>query len=63
MLDRVFVTHHARGPGDTKILTTSRIEADSVGRGLSLPWRSLAPELLARVQALLGELRYAPLGS
>lgn len=63
MLDRVFVTHHARGPGDTKIMRTSRFEPGSIGRGFSLPWQTLAPERLARVQALLVKLRYAPLGN
>jgi hypothetical protein len=63
ILDRVFVTHHARGPGDSKILGTSRIETGSVGRGFSLPWQTLAPEQLARVQSLLAALHYAPLGA
>jgi len=63
MVDRVFVTPHARGPGDDKILTTSRIESGSVGRGFSLPWPTLVPEQLARVQSLLAQLHYAPLAS
>ena len=63
ILDRVFVTHHTRGPGDGKIARTSRIETGSVGRGFTLPWRTLAPESLARVQSLLGRLGYARLGA
>ena len=63
VLDRVFVTQHARGPGDDKIARTSRIETSSVGRGFALPWRTLAPDLLARVQSLLGQLGDSLLGA
>ena len=61
LLDRVFAVRHARGPGDGKIAFTSRIESGSIGRGASLPWRTLAPGLLVRVQSLLKELGYPPL--
>jgi hypothetical protein len=61
ILDRVFVVRHARGPGDSGIARTSRIESGFIGRGLALPWQTLASEPLARVQSLLKALGYPPL--
>jgi hypothetical protein len=63
MLDRVFVAHHARGPGDGKIARTSRIEPGSIGRGFRQPWRTLPPKILERVQSLLQQLNYPRLGA
>ena len=63
LLARVFAVRHARGPGDPKIARTSRIERGSIGRGFALPWQSLEPRRLERVQALLARLGYAPLGA
>jgi protein-tyrosine sulfotransferase len=47
------------GPGDHKIMATSRISADSVGRGMRIPVGRLPPGQLQLVNDLLGRLGYA----
>ena len=47
------------GPGDHKIMATSRITADSVGRGMRVPAGRMPPGQLQVVNALLGRLGYA----
>jgi hypothetical protein len=47
------------GPGDHKIMATSRITADSVGRGTRIPAGRMPPGQLQVVNGLLGRLGYA----
>jgi protein-tyrosine sulfotransferase len=48
------------GPGDHKIWQTSRITADSVGRGWNVPAGRIPPPLLAEVNRLAAVLGYLP---
>jgi hypothetical protein len=47
------------GPGDHKIMATSRITADSVGRGTRVPAGRMPPGLRQVANGLLGRLGYA----
>ena len=47
------------GPGDHKIMATSRITADSVGRGTRVPAGRMPPAQLQVVNGLLSRLGYA----
>lgn len=51
------------GPADYKIWTTSRISAESVGRGWSVPVRLIPAQLLARVNELGDVLGYVQVGT
>lgn len=46
------------GPADHKIWYTSKITADSIGRGWSVPAALIAPPVLATVNELAGKLGY-----
>jgi hypothetical protein len=48
------------GPADYKIWHTTRISADSVGRGWAVPAEMMGPALMAAVNELAGQLGYAP---
>jgi Sulfotransferase family len=48
------------GPADYKIWATSKISAESVGRGWSLPVRLIPDQLLTRVNEMAGLLGYVP---
>jgi hypothetical protein len=48
------------GPGDHKIWHTSRISADSVGRGWSIPATIIVPAVLGTVNELAAKLGYRP---
>jgi hypothetical protein len=48
------------GPGDHKIWCTSRISADSVGRGWAVPSAMLPPQAIAEVNSLAEKLGYLP---
>lgn len=48
------------GAGDYKIWHTTRISADSVGRGWAVPAGMMGPALMAAVNELAGKLGYAP---
>jgi sulfotransferase family protein len=48
------------GPADYKIWHTSRITADSVGRGWSVPAGMIAPHVLEQINGLTKELGYLP---
>ncbi|HSZ39489.1 MAG TPA: sulfotransferase [Trebonia sp.] len=52
--------HQQAGPGDHKIWQTTRVSADSVGRGWDIPPRLIPPPLLAAVNTLAGGLGYLP---
>jgi hypothetical protein len=56
------VGHEASGPGDAKIWLTSDVHARSLGRGRSVPLTAIPGPLLARIDALLDELGYFPVG-
>jgi Sulfotransferase family len=51
------------GPADYKIWTTSRISADSAGRGWSVPAHLIPAPLLARINELADVLGYVQVGS
>ncbi|HUL24816.1 MAG TPA: sulfotransferase [Streptosporangiaceae bacterium] len=57
--ERCFSSERERfGPADYKIWYTSRVSADSVGRGWSVPTAMIAPQLLAAINELAGRLGY-----
>jgi hypothetical protein len=59
--EAMFAGRHQRiGPGDHKIWKTTRVGADSVGRGWDIPLRLIPPPLLAAVNSLAGGLGYMP---
>ena len=58
ILATVFSTPHAAGPGDSKILHTSRIGGGSVGRGAQLPADAVSPQRRYELDRTLGELGY-----
>jgi hypothetical protein len=61
--ERCFTAERERlGPADYKIWHTSRISADSVGHGWSIPASLIGPELTATVNDLVGKLGYAQIG-
>jgi hypothetical protein len=62
MLDSVFSTPHVVGPGDSKILSTARIHADSIGHGARLAMATLSAERRHEIDALHERLGYPPLG-
>lgn len=53
------VTHDFHGPGDYKVMTTNRVAADSVGRGVRVPAELVPPALLGPANDLLARLGYA----
>ena len=61
-LKEVFSTQHDQGSGDRKVLFTKKINTDSVGRGSTIS-RSLVPDdLLEKMNRLLAQLDYPPVG-
>ena len=62
LLDAVFTTPHDQGSGDRKILFRQKIERSSIGQGSTLAREDVPPALLARVNELLLELDYPPVG-
>lgn len=62
LLDAVFTTPHDQGSGDRKILFRRKIESGSVGQGSTIAREDVPPALLARVNELLSELDYPPVG-
>jgi hypothetical protein len=63
IVDRCFGPEHQRfGPGDYKIWNTSRVSADSVGRGWTMPAGKIPAPLLARVNELADVLGYVQVG-
>jgi hypothetical protein len=60
---RCFGPEHQRfGPGDYKIWNTSRVSADSVGRGWAMPAGKIPEPLLARLNELADVLGYIQVG-
>jgi hypothetical protein len=49
------------GPADHKIWATSKVNADSVGRGESIPVGLIPPPIVAGINDLVGQLGYLPL--
>ena len=60
LIDAVFTTPHAVGPGDPKILNTSQIELASIGRGGGLE-SNLSTDRLAELANVVTELGYETL--
>jgi Sulfotransferase family len=59
---RCFTPERERfGPADYKIWYTSKISADSVGRGWSVPVGMIPPPALEQVNELAGKLGYVPI--
>jgi protein-tyrosine sulfotransferase len=58
LLGRVFQSRHYEGPGDSKILTTNRIEKRSVGLGRKVKVARILPATLAQMNFLLKALGY-----
>lgn len=48
------------GPADYKIWYTSKISADSIGRGWSIPAAMIAPPVLTAINEFVGRLGYLP---
>jgi len=63
MLDSVFSTTHAVGPGDSKILTTTGIHSESIGHGSRLAIDTLSADRRARIDELHAKLGYSRLGN
>jgi LPS sulfotransferase NodH len=61
MLDSVFSTDHVVGPGDSKILSTKHVHADSIGHGARLSLDRLSPDRRRAIDALHEQLGYPPL--
>ena len=63
IVERCFGPEHQRfGPGDYKIWNTSRVSADSVGRGWAIPAGKIPEPLLARVNELADVIGYLQVG-
>jgi hypothetical protein len=63
IVERCFGPEHQRfGPGDYKIWNTSRVSADSVGRGWAMPAGKIPEPLLARINELADVLGYIQVG-
>ncbi len=61
VLERAFQREPANGPGDYKVVHTSRVHAASIGHGKRVPVAMLPPPLLEAVDEKLQALRYDPL--
>ncbi len=59
MLDSIFSTPHVVGPGDSKILTTTGIHADSIGHGKRLAMDRLSADRREQIDALHAQLGYS----
>lgn len=64
IIEKVFSVPHDRGraPGDEKVTFSNRIHRNSLGRGSSIPWQAITPQLLEKMNALLRELGYPQVG-
>lgn len=63
MLDSIFSTPHVVGPGDSKILTTTGIHADSIGHGKRLAVNTLSADRREQIDALHARLGYSPIST
>jgi hypothetical protein len=63
MLDRIFSHQHDTGDGDLKVGFSKQITTASIGKGMSIPSIYIPDELLEKMNQLLLELEYQPLGS
>ena len=61
LADRVFKVPHQHGPGDTNIAYARKIDTKSIGKGSGLSVRQLSAKDMARANALLADLDYAPI--
>ncbi len=61
MLDSIFSTPHIVGPGDSKILTTTGIHANSIGHGQRLALDTLSAERREQINTLHAQLGYPPI--
>lgn len=62
LLNDVFSTQHDQGSGDRKVLFTKKINTDSIGRGSTISRSFIPDDLLEKMNCLLGQLDYAPVG-
>ena len=61
MLDSIFSTPHVVGPGDSKILTTTGIHANSIGHGERLAMDRLSADRREQIDTLHAQLGYSPI--
>lgn len=62
LLDAVFSTQHDQGSGDRKILFTKKVNAESIGRGSTISRENIPADLLVKMNDLLTQLEYPPVG-
>lgn len=62
LLSRVLNEHHDEGGGDFKINYTSTLQHDSIGRGKRIPFWTIPPERLSKMNQLLNALGYTEIG-
>ncbi len=62
LLNAVFSTQHDEGSGDRKILFTKRVNTDSIGRGSTISRSIIPADLLEKMNHLLAQLEYPPVG-
>lgn len=62
ILNAVFSTQHDEGSGDRKILFTKKVNTDSIGRGSTISRSSIPADLLEKMNDLLAQLEYPPVG-
>jgi len=63
IISNVFTSSHDSGGGDRKIVNTSKISPESVGKGLCLPSEFISQELLNSTNSTLSKLGYPRIGS
>jgi putative sterol carrier protein len=63
LLDKVFITHHDYGDGDTKILFAEKISQSSIGKGGRIPLSKLQEDLSRKIDILHNALGYQSIKS
>lgn len=62
LLHAVFSTQHDQGSGDRKILFTKKVNTESIGRGSTISRENIPVDLLVKMNDLLTQLEYPPVG-
>ncbi len=62
LLDAVFSTQHDQGSGDRKILFTKKVNTESIGHGSTISRENIPADLLVKMNDLLTQLEYPPVG-
>jgi protein-tyrosine sulfotransferase len=58
ILDSAFRKEHDDGPGDIKIRYTDRVQSDSIGKGVNIPYNLISKSYLARINYIHNKLGY-----